>query len=159
MTKLKLKNILSELLKEVGETHPVHKKINDKLMQIAKRGSDAEDAEEDEITGYSLEREPNTPEDQSSLLTRIYHNKKSGKYYIKQIGDGEGDNVFGNALKESEEKEYTVDYWYRYGKDGDDKEMDDIKVKASSESEAIEKAKQGARKGAISSSFEIRKAK
>lgn len=111
MTKLKLKNILSELLKEVGETHPVHKKINDKLMQIAKRGSDAE--------------------------------KRESK-------DSE-------SIKESEEKEYTVEYWYRYGKDGDDKDYDEIKVKASSESEAIEKAKQGARSKAISSSFEIKK--
>ena len=108
MSKLKLKNILSELLKEMGETHPVHKDINDKLLQIAKRGSEDEKEEN---------------------------------------------------LKEGEETEYTVDYWYRYGKDGDDKEMDDIKVKASSEAEAIEKAKQGARKGAMSSSFEIRKKK
>lgn len=45
MTKLKLKNILSELLKEIGETHPIHKDINDKLLQIAKRGSDAEEKE------------------------------------------------------------------------------------------------------------------
>lgn len=106
MTKLKLKNILSELLKEIGETHPVHKDINDKLLQIAKRGSDAEEREN---------------------------------------------------IKETEEKEYTVEYWYRYGKDGDDKDYDEIKVKASSESEAIEKAKQGARSKAISSSFEIKK--
>lgn len=106
MTKLKLKNILSELLKEIGETHPVHKDINDKLLQIAKRGSDAEEREN---------------------------------------------------VKEGEEKEYTVEYWYRYGKDGDDKDYDEIKVKASSESEAIEKAKQGARSKAISSSFEIKK--
>lgn len=106
MAKLKLKNILSELLKEIGETHPVHKDINDKLLQIAKRGSDAEEREN---------------------------------------------------IKETEEKEYTVEYWYRYGKDGDDKDYDEIKVKASSESEAIEKAKQGARSKAISSSFEIKK--
>ena len=45
MTKLKLKNILSELLKEMGETHPVHKDINDKLLQIAKRGSEDEKEE------------------------------------------------------------------------------------------------------------------
>lgn len=106
MAKLKLKNILSELLKEIGETHPVHKDINDKLLQIAKRGSDAEEREN---------------------------------------------------IKETEEKEYTVEYWYRYGKDGDDKDYDEIKVKASSETEAIEKAKQGARSKAISSSFEIKK--
>jgi hypothetical protein len=110
MSKLKLKNILSELLKEMGETHPVHKKINDKLLQIAKRGSEDEKEEKEEI-------------------------------------------------KEGEEQEYTVDYWYRYGKDGDDKDYDEIKVKASSELEAIEKAKQGARKGAMPSSFEIRKRK
>lgn len=46
MSKLKLKNILSELLKEIDETHPIHKKINDKLMQIAKRGYDAEEKED-----------------------------------------------------------------------------------------------------------------
>ena len=39
------------------------------------------------------------------------------------------------------------------------KDYDEIKVKASSELEAIEKAKQGARKGAMSSSFEIKKGK
>lgn len=111
MNKLKLKNILSELLKEMGETHPIHKKINDKLMQIAKRGSEDEEDEKEE------------------------------------------------SITEAEEKEYTVNYWYRYGKYGDDKEWDDIKVMASSEAEAIEKAKQGARKGAMSSSFEIKKAK
>lgn len=108
MSKLKLKNILSELLKEMGETHPVHKDINDKLLQIAKRGSEDEKEEN---------------------------------------------------LKEAEEKEYTVNYWYRFGKYGDDKDWDDIKVMASSEAEAIEKAKQGARKGAMSSSFEIKKGK
>lgn len=108
MSKLKLKNILSELLKEMGETHPVHKDINDKLLQIAKRGSEDEKEEKEEI-------------------------------------------------KEGEEQEYTVYYWYRYG--DNEKDWIDVKVKASSEAEAIEKAKQGARKGAMSSSFEIRKKK
>ena len=135
MSKLKLKNILSELLKEIGETHPVHKKINDKLMQIAKRGFDAE------------ERETGDPKKGNAILD------KANPDNVARIMKGE------KPIYETEEKEYTVDYWYRYGKDGDDKEMDDIKVKASSETEAIEKAKQQARKGAMSSSFEIRKAK
>ena len=56
----------------------------------------------------------------------------------------------------TEEKTYTVDYWYRYGKDGDEKEMDDIEIKATSEAEAIKKAKDKARKGAIDSSFEAK---
>ena len=135
MTKLKLKNILSELLKEIGETHPVHKDINDKLLQIAKRGSDAE------------ERETGDPKKGNAILD------KANPDNVARIMKGE------KPIYETEEKEYTVDYWYRYGKDGDDKEMDDIKIKASSEAEAIEKAKQQARKGAMSSSFEIRKAK
>lgn len=135
MAKLKLKNILSELLKEIGETHPVHKKINDKLMQIAKRGFDAE------------ERETGDPKKGNAILD------KANPDNVARIMKGE------KPIYETEEKEYTVDYWYRYGKYGDDKEMDDIKVKASSEAEAIEKAKQQARKGAMSSSFEIRKAK
>ena len=135
MSKLKLKNILSELLKEIGETHPVHKKINDKLIQIAKRGFDAE------------ERETGDPKKGNAILD------KANPDNVARIMKGE------KPIYETEEKEYTVDYWYRYGKYGDDKEMDDIKVKASSEAEAIEKAKQQARKGAMSSSFEIRKAK
>ncbi len=62
--------------------------------------------------------------------------------------------ILDQILKEStEEKTYTVDYWYRYG---DEKEMDDIEVKATSEAEAIKKAKEKARKGAIDSSFEAK---
>jgi hypothetical protein len=60
-------------------------------------------------------------------------------------------------IKENEGKEYEVEYAYRYGKDGDETDFDIIKVKASSPSEAIEKAKQQARRLAIQSSFEIKK--
>jgi hypothetical protein len=60
-----------------------------------------------------------------------------------------------NILKE--EKNYTVEYWYRMGRDGDDKEWDEVIVKASSEEEAIEKAKQEARRNSIKSSFKIKK--
>jgi hypothetical protein len=137
MTKLKLKNILSELLKEIGETHPVHKDINDKLLQIAKRGSDAEEKETykgDADKGNKILDKAN-PDNVAAILR--------GEKPIKE--------------GEKEEKEYTVDYWYRYGKDGDDDEMDDIKVKAASEEEAIKKAKEGARKGAVSSTFKVRK--
>jgi hypothetical protein len=59
-----------------------------------------------------------------------------------------------NILKE--EKSYTVEYWYRFR---DEKEWDEIIVKASSEEEAIEKAKNkvktDVRRGAIQSSFKI----
>jgi hypothetical protein len=137
MTKLKLKNILSELLKEIGKTHPVHKDINDKLMQIAKRGFDAEERETykgDADKGNKILDKAN-PDSVAAILR--------GEKPIKE--------------GEKEEKEYTVDYWYRYGKDGDDDEMDDIKVKAASEEEAIKKAKEGARKGAVSSTFKVRK--
>lgn len=54
-----------------------------------------------------------------------------------------------------DEEEYTVEYWYRY--DDNEKDWDEIKVKAHSESKAIEKAKQQARKGAIPSTFKIKK--
>jgi hypothetical protein len=37
MTNIKLKSIVSEIVKEIVNQHPEHKKINDKLMQIAKR--------------------------------------------------------------------------------------------------------------------------
>jgi hypothetical protein len=92
MTKLELKKLIKEtILNEMVNTHPVHKSIEDKLMQIANREKD-----DDEIIGYSYERYPDTPEDQHSLRTRIYHNKKTGKNYIKQIGDGEEDKIFKN---------------------------------------------------------------
>jgi hypothetical protein len=137
MSKIKLKAIVSEIIKEMIEINPVHKNINDKLMQIAKRGFDAEEREMykgDADKGNKILDKAN-PDNVAAILR------------------GE------KPMKEGEEKEYTVDYWYRYGKDGDDKEMDDITVKASSEEEAIKKAKEGARRGAMSSSFEIRKRK
>ena len=137
MSKIKLKAIVSEIIKEMIEINPVHKNINDKLMQIAKRGFDAEEREMykgDADKGNKILDKAN-PDNVAAILR------------------GE------KPMKEGEEKEYTVDYWYRYGKDGDDKEMDDITVKASSEAEALEKAKQQARRGAMSSSFEIRKRK
>jgi hypothetical protein len=139
MSKIKLKAIVSEIIKEMVDTHPVHKNINDKLMQIAKRGFDAEERETykgDADKGNKILDKAN-PDNVAAILR--------GE---KPMKEGEG-----------EEKEYTVNYWYRFGKYGDDKDWDDIKVKASSEAEAIEKAKQQARKGAMSSSFEIRKGK
>jgi hypothetical protein len=137
MSKIKLKAIVSEIIKEMVDTHPIHKNINDKLMQIAKRGFDAE--EEEKYVGDA---------DKGNKIL-----DKANPKNVAAILRGE------KPMKEGEEKEYTVDYWYRYGKDGDDKEMDDITVKASSEAEALEKAKQQARRGAMSSSFEIRKIK
>lgn len=126
---------------------------------------------QEEIQGYSKyigKTKGGTSDEFMQILTKIA--KGEDKY--------EGDPIKGNAILdkanpdnvqrilrgekpvyEGEEKEYVVDYWYRYGKYGDDKEMDDITVKATSEEEAIKKAKEGARKGAMSSSFEIRKRK
>jgi hypothetical protein len=137
MNRIKLKSIVSEIIKEMIEVNPVHQKINDKLMQIAKRGFDAEEEE--------------TYKGDADKGNRILD--KANPDNVAAILRGE------KPMNEGEEKEYTVDYWYRYGKDGDEKEMDDIKVKASSEEEAIKKAKEGARRGAMSSSFEIRKRK
>jgi hypothetical protein len=137
MSKIKLKSIVSEIIKEMIDTHPVHKNINDKLMQIAKRGFDAEEREM-----YKGDADKG-----NKILDKA--NPKN----VAAILRGE------KPMNEGEEKEYTVDYWYRYGKDGDEKDMDDITVKASSEEEAIKKAKEGARRGAMSSSFEIRKRK
>jgi hypothetical protein len=51
-----------------------------------------------------------------------------------------------SSVKEAEEKEYKVEYWYRFGKYGDDEDYEVVKVMATSEEEAIEKAKQEARR-------------
>ena len=106
-----------------------------------------------------------TSNELSQILTKIAKGQDEDKYQ----GDPEkGNKILDKAnpenvarilkgekpIYESEEKEYIVDYWYRYG---DEKEMDDIKVKATSEEEAIKKVKEQARKGAMSSSFKIRK--
>ena len=58
---------------------------------------------------------------------------------------------------EGESKEYEVEYWFRFGKYGDDKDNDVIKVKASSEEEAIKKAKEEAPRNSITSSFKVKK--
>lgn len=75
---------------------------------------------------------------------------KMNRHQLKEIIKEE---VY-NLLKE--EKEYTVEYWYRFR---DEKEWDDIIVRASSEDEAIEKAKNkvktDTRRSAIQSSFEV----
>jgi uncharacterized protein YebE (UPF0316 family) len=66
----------------------------------------------------------------------------------------ETDPSIQNVMRE---KEYEVEYWYRFGKYGDDEDNEVIKVKAPSEKEAIEKAKKEARKNAIASSFKVKK--
>jgi hypothetical protein len=67
--------------------------------------------------------------------------------------------ILDQILKEAEEKTYEVTYFYRFtpkGSEDQEKEMDDIEVKATSEAEAIKKAKEKARNGAIESSFEAK---
>jgi hypothetical protein len=137
MSKIKLKAIVSEIIKEMIDVHPIHQKINNKLMQIARRGFESDDDEK-----YAGDAD------------------KGNKILDKANPDNVAAILRGEKpMKEGEEQEYVVDYWYRFGKYGDDKEMDDITVKASSEAEALEKAKEGARRGAMSSSFTIRKGK
>jgi hypothetical protein len=99
----------------------------------------------EEIQGYSkfLGKTKGLTSDE---LTRI----------LTKIAKGEPSEP-SSDIKENEEKEYEVEYAYRYGKDGDETDFDTIKIKASSSSEAIEKAKQQARRLAIQSSFEIKK--
>ena len=45
MSRIKLKSIVSEIIKEMVDTHPIHQKINNKLMQIARRGFESEEDE------------------------------------------------------------------------------------------------------------------
>jgi hypothetical protein len=66
-------------------------------------------------------------------------------------------DILQNILAEStEEKTYEVEYSYRYGKDGDDTDFDTIEVKATSEKEAIEKAKEKSPRLSIQSSFKAK---
>jgi hypothetical protein len=63
-------------------------------------------------------------------------------------------DILQDILAEStEEKTYEVEYFFRYG---DEKEMDEIEVKAVSEAEAIKKAKEKSKTGAINNSFKAK---
>lgn len=141
MTKSELKNIITEVLKEelqgyskyIGKTKGG---TSDEFMRILTKIAKMDDEEE---------KYQGDPEKGNAILD------KANPENVAKIMKGE------KPIYETEEKEYTVEYWYRYGKYGDDKDWDDIKVKATSEEEAIAKAKDQARRGAMSSSFKIRK--
>lgn len=69
-------------------------------------------------------------------------------------------DILQDILAEAaEEKTYEVEYSYRYGKYGDDTDFDTIEVKATSEKEAIEKAKEKAPRLSIRSSFKAKEKK
>ena len=58
------------------------------------------------------------------------------------------------------EKEYEVEYWFRFGKSGDEKDNDVIKVMApvnASDDEIIKRAKEEARRNYINSSFKVKR--
>ena len=66
-------------------------------------------------------------------------------------------DILETIITEStEEKTYEVEYSYRYGKDGDDTDFDTIEVKATSEADAVKKAKEKARRLSIQSSFKAK---
>ncbi len=66
-------------------------------------------------------------------------------------------DILETIITEStEEQTYEVEYSYRYGKDGDDTDFDTIEVKATSETDAIKKAKEKARRLSIQSSFKAK---
>ena len=60
-----------------------------------------------------------------------------------------------NKIVPAEEKEYSVQYWYRYGKNADEQDPEIVKIMATTEEEAIKKAKEKAPRSAIGSSFKI----
>jgi dsDNA-binding SOS-regulon protein len=113
---IKLKNILSELLKEIGETHPVHKKINSKLLQIVNRG------EEDEKYVGNADKG-------NKILDRANPDN------VAAILRGE------KPMNEGEEQEYEVSFYVM--QNDDDMDYDQV-VKASSPEDAIEKVKKDA---------------
>jgi hypothetical protein len=123
----------------------------------------------EELQGFSKyvgKTKGGTTDDFRNILTKIAKGQDGDKYQ----GDPEkGNKILDKAnpenvarilkgekpVYESKEKEYKIEYAYRYGKDGDDTDFDIIKIKATSESEAIKKAKQEARRLAIQSSFKV----
>lgn len=71
---------------------------------------------------------------------------KANPENVARISRGE------KPIYEGGEQEYEVEYWYRQG---DEKDFDTEKVKASSPEEAIEKVKASARRGAMNGSFKV----
>jgi len=58
------------------------------------------------------------------------------------------------------EKEYEVEYWFRFGKSGDEKDNDTVKVMApvnASDDDIIKKAKEEAQRNYINSSFKVKR--
>ena len=72
------------------------------------------------------------------------------QYNYNQLKSIKGWEKPEGSVMEAEEKEYEVGYWYRSGKYGDDKDYEVWKGKASSEEEAIKKAKEDAPRSAYS---------
>lgn len=79
--------------------------------------------------------------------------EKGMEKFKEKIGFKAPDPSIKNVMKP---KEYVVQYWYRQR---DDEDLDDVTVMASSEKEAIEKAKKEARRNYIDSSFKVLKVK
>jgi hypothetical protein len=88
-----------------------------------------------------------------SLQTSLYEDLEGHSKYIgktKGLTPEELDTILtiiakgedNNQIDESQENEYTVEYWYRWG--GDEKDFGTINIKASSEEEAIKKAEREA---------------
>lgn len=117
MNKIKLKSIVSEIIKEMIDINPVHQKINNKLMQIARRGFESDDDEKyagDADNGNKILDKAN-PDNVAAILR------------------GE------KPMKEGEEKTYVV-YYYTMDKRGEDLDWD-VEVQATSEEDAISKIK------------------
>ena len=59
----------------------------------------------------------------------------------KAVGFKEPTGPRKTKIVPAKEKKYEVSFWYRHGKGGDEKDNKTIKVEASTEEEAIKKAK------------------
>jgi hypothetical protein len=73
----------------------------------------------------------------------------------KAVGFQEPTGPSKNKIVSAPEKEYEVSYWYRFGRNGDEKDSDTIKVMATTEEEAIKKAIEKAPRLSIRSSFKV----
>jgi len=77
----------------------------------------------------------------------------------KAIGFESPSGPSKNKIVSAKEKKYEVSYWYRHGKHGDEKDIDTFEVMATTEEEAIKKAKESRRVPRSASSFKAKEIK
>jgi hypothetical protein len=134
---------------------------------VVKQGNyfvEKDDLDKPEVGGREIRKREYLPKDldknnKELIMTKVGSLDETTDPISKALADKVGvkPTTAKNVMKE---KEYEVEYWFRFGRDGDEKDNDIIKVMApvkASDDEIIKKAKEEARRNYINSSFKVKR--